>query len=414
VKAAFALSILLLQAGCSSDEAVGGGEPPSDGDLATILEKTLEDLTPAESEALCREDNLRTDWCTELGVRQVTPERCREVVSSCDAVGAEPPAIDCAGIDFGPPGSCPVSVAEYLGCVHAWSAHRTCENVGRLVDPPEQCRRMVEVCPQFRNEFSQEGEPPACDRDRSLSVQPIDDAKDVHGADGCRPLPERLIVLGDSIAACYFISRSSDCGPLRFGEYLKTRYAPDLTVESHARSGAFTAELPEQARTVEGGPGHVLVWVFAIGNDLITRRRDYPGWEAAWAEVFDYFGDKARFPGGATFLLNTQYSPYDQCPDPPGPNTGISMTEEEWLQEVNRRLFIDVAIRRDDTVAVDHYPGWLGHGTNANIRGCPHCQADNTPWTIQDGHPNALGQSRIADKAQVAADGMYGLGCKAR
>jgi hypothetical protein len=178
---------------------------------------------------------------------------------------------------------------------------------------------VVETCPQFANAFFQEGEPPACDRETSLSVQPIDDAKDVHGADGCRPLPERLIVLGDSIAACYFISRPSDCGPLRFGEYLKTRYAPDLTVENHARSGAFTAELPEQARTVEGGPGHVLVWVFAIGNDLITRRRDYPGWEAAWAEVFAYFGDKSRFPGGATFVLNTQYSPYDQAPILPGP-----------------------------------------------------------------------------------------------
>jgi hypothetical protein len=186
-------------------------------------------------------------------------------------------------------------------------------------------------------------------------------------------------------------------------------------VESKAAAGAYTADLPAQARSVEGGSGHVLVWVFAIGNDLLERNIDYPRWESAWSEVFEYFADTARFPGGATFLLNTQYSPYDQCPDPLGPNSGITDAEEQNLQNINQRMFIDVAIRRPDTVAVDHYPDWLGHGGNADIRGCPHCQLDNTRWVIDDGvHPNAIGHARLADKARAAVDGMYGAACAGR
>ena len=35
--------------------------------------------------------------------------------------------------------------------------------------------------------------------------------------------------------------------------------------------------------------------------------------EAAWSEVFAYFTETTRFPDGVTFLLNGQYSIFDEC-----------------------------------------------------------------------------------------------------
>src|SRR4030095_9900802 len=117
---------------------------------------------------------------------------------------------------------------------------------------------------------------------------------------------------------------------------------------------------------------------------------------------------------GATFLLNTQYSPYDECGDPPGPKTGVPLADEIWLQEVNRRLFLDVAEQRNDTVAVDHYPDWPPRGDNANILGCPHCGADNTSWMYDRNHPNAIGHRHIADKWKVVLERMYASSCPSR
>jgi hypothetical protein len=177
-------------------------------------------------------------------------------------------------------------------------------------------------------------------------------------------------------------------------------------------SGSFVQDLPQQAAGVAGGPGHVLVWIFSIGNDLAsTRSTNYAAWEAAFAEVFDTFNDAERFPGGATFLLNTQYSPYDQCPDPPGPSWGIPMELEALLQEVNQRMFLDVAERRSDTVALDHYRPWLGHGINADNAGCPHCGADNTSWMFDNSHPNDIGYRQMADRWIATLDAMYEAGC---
>jgi hypothetical protein len=410
----FPVLLSLLLASCGADEALNPESDVPAAELGTILETPLDELTRTEAEVLCREDARQTDWCGEIGFQQDTTERCREVVASCSAFGGEPPSVDCTGSDFGPPGTCPVPAGAYLDCARAWIAARSCDNVGLFLDAPPKCQDLMARCPRFSGVFVQQGAPPPCARVPGDTVEPIDDADDVYGADGCRPLPERLVVLGDSIAACSFLGEREACAPALLGEYLKTRYAPGLSVETKADGGTLTSDLPRQAREVAGGPGHVLVWVFSIGNDLLIQNLDFPAWEAAWTEVFAYFGDPARFPGGATFLLNTQYSPYDQCPDPPGPSTGISDAEEQQLQQINRRLFIDVAIRRADTVAVDHYPDWLGHGRNANILGCPHCQADNTAWLIDGVHPNLLGNSRIAAKAQVAADAMYGLACQQR
>jgi hypothetical protein len=235
-------------------------------------------------------------------------------------------------------------------------------------------------------------------------------ADDIHGFDGCRPAPSRFVVLGDSIADCSFVFDESKCARTLITEDIR-RYSPDVKLEEYSVPGALFSQLPTQAKLVQGGRGHVFVWIYAIGNDLALRLIDYPGWEATLKETMAYFTDVERFPDGATFLLNTQFSPYDQCVDPINGNPSIAMEEEETLQEVNRRIFLEVAEARSDTVAIDHYPGWLGHGLNANLRGCPHCGADNTQW--EDGvHPNATGNAQIAAKWSVAVERMLGRQCE--
>jgi hypothetical protein len=188
-----------------------------------------------------------------------------------------------------------------------------------------------------------------------------------------------------------------------------------LLLESHAKAGAVTADLPGQAREVSGGPGHVAVWAWAIGNDItngyaLGQPLDYGSLNASWAEVFGYFTDSSRFPDGVTFLLNTQYTPFDECPAAWGPNSDNGEIEG-ILRDANRTLFLDVAQRRNDAIAVDQYPDWLGHGEFANVRGCPHCGLDNTSWMGGGVHPNATGFAHITAKWKLAFDGMYGARC---
>jgi hypothetical protein len=148
-----------------------------------------------------------------------------------------------------------------------------------------------------------------------------------------------------------------------------------------------------------------------IGNDLLQGSTDWAGWEAAWSDVFAYFTDTSSFPDGATFLLNTQYTPYDECADPPGRLVGVPPETERLLREVNQRLFLDVAESRSDAVAIDHYPDWLGHGKHADIAACPHCGEDNTSWQSDGVHPNAIGNRHIADKWKVALERIYASTC---
>jgi hypothetical protein len=85
---------------------------------------------------------------------------------------------------------------------------------------------------------------------------------------------------------------------------------------------------------------------------------------------------------------------------------------EQLLQDVNKKLFVDVAVARSDAVAVDHYPDFLGHGQNANILGCPHCKDDRTTWIQPDGtHPNGAGHAHMAEKWILALTQMYSKTC---
>jgi lysophospholipase L1-like esterase len=252
----------------------------------------------------------------------------------------------------------------------------------------------------------------------------VDEDDDVRGLDRCRPVPARMVALGDSIAACTANidpDGSTACAPTRIAEYLREHYAPGLIYEDHSVPGAITVHGPIQAQGVAPGPGHVFVWVYLGGNDLLSCRQ-FQGDEAAaclvreteeiraeWEPILGYFSDPALFPDGATFLLNTQYGPSDECENPGAGGLGTTQAIIAALKAYNQRVFVDRAVERADAIAVDQYPDWLGHGAFANNARCPHCyRDDNTPWLFPDGiHPNATGHRHIAEKWQVALDQIF-------
>ena len=154
------------------------------------------------------------------------------------------------------------------------------------------------------------------------------------------------------------------------------------------------------------------MWIFALPAK--PESRDFDLWKKQLGAVLDYFTDASRFPDGATFLVNTQYSPSDQCPDPPPTFAAdpLTLDEEQLLREVNQTLYVDLGVARPDVVTIDQYPDWLGHGSNANFRGCPYCSTDNKPWQYDPVHPNQDGYRHIFEKWEIAVDRMYGASCK--
>jgi lysophospholipase L1-like esterase len=227
-----------------------------------------------------------------------------------------------------------------------------------------------------------------------------------------------MVTLGDSIAAC-FIPGFTTCAPSVISDYLRERYAPDLEYRSLAVGGAVTADILGQASQVPPGPGHLLVWIYVGGNDLLRcAQADLPKTQACveslmaalpgrWSEIFAYFSDRQRFPDGVTFMLNTQYSPYDQCTHPLGPER--LAYAEATIQRFNRDIIMQPALERGDAVAVDQYPDFLGHADNANHGGCPYCSRDdNSDWLFDGTHPHVRGGQHIADKWKVAIDRLYG------
>ncbi|MBM4362641.1 MAG: SGNH/GDSL hydrolase family protein [Deltaproteobacteria bacterium] len=401
--------------GCSAPGAspVGPGGDADAGpiDLATLGARALDSLSPAEARAFCLEDAARADPCLDVGLSRSAPEACAERAAECRREAAYAPvAAACDRFYPGVAGSCSVTVESYFACVDAWAAINTCENVGRMLERPEPCREAVAACPRLEMRFFRDGLPPPCEPETAKRPPRVEE--DIYGFDGCRPLPSRFVVLGDSIADCFSV-QPEECGPYLIREELRQARSPELTYENHAVSGSLLSDVARQATEVAGGPGHVLVWIHSIGNDLILRLVDDAAWDAAFAKVFGHFTDPARFPDGATFLLNTQYSPFDQCPDAPGGRGSISAEADLLLQDINRRVFIERAEARADTVTIDQYPDWLGHGRFADIRGCPHCGSDNTSWMSNDGtHPGPLGYAHMAEKWKVALDRMYAAGCE--
>jgi hypothetical protein len=217
-----------------------------------------------------------------------------------------------------------------------------------------------------------------------------------------------LVVLGDSVAERF-------TEPSTLVTRLRER-APNLVYEKFSVNGSRVRDLPAQARLAAPGTGHVFVFIFSLGNDMasgevLPPNADLAPLHAAFAEVFDYFSDRGRFPGGARFLLNTYYDPYDNC-DAPGATPWRGRVTVDRVRYLHEVFFLDVAEARPDTVAIDHYPDFLGHGAKANIKGCPYCGSDNTQWVEGTLHPLPAGVAHVGDKWEVAFARMLEASCR--
>jgi lysophospholipase L1-like esterase len=384
-------------------------------------DQTLSSLGRHQARALCTEAGRLTDLCAVSGRRLGNAAGCAAAVATCRA--EQPgPRTDCSDARFDFPEPCSATVQDYLSCVEAWSKQSSCtfDTLG-LDAAPEQCLPLLRACPYLKSEFGPAAAiVPRCDA--ANSPVRVDDNNDLVGLDCGRPLPARMVTLGDSIAACFssFFGYRL-CAPALISDYLRERYAPGLAYQTVAVPGAITTDVLTQALAVLPGPGHLLVWVYVGGNDL-ARCSSQPTQAALqtciedllsalpgmWSQIFAYFNDRGRFPDGVTFMLNTQYGPWDQCTRPRSPALGAAV-DEPYLQRFNRDVIMQAALERSDTLAVDQYPDFLGHGGNADRRGCPHCyRDDNSFWLFDGTHPNDRGSQHIADKWKLAIDRMYG------
>jgi hypothetical protein len=405
------MALSLVFVACSDDSArpspAGNGgdggqeEAAAAVDLSAIGSRLLGTLDRAERVALCQEETRRIDPCLELARRtSTTPDGCRTALTACQRDHATFSA-ECDGPAGVPTDGCAVSVDAYLACIDGWQSGLSCDGAGIWV-APSACAEVTQACPSLASMFHIEGRPAPCTPEESAN-KPVRTSDDIYGLDTCRPTPARFIVLGDSIAECASTPRS-ECAPTLVFDYLKAHASSSLTFENHAVDGTRVSDLVSQAAQVEGGPGHVFVWIYSIGNDLLGGATDPVPLVEGYKNLFDYFSDRSRFPGGATFLLNTQYEPYDQCAVPGVANPG-SPAITQLIKDMNQKVFLDVAEARPDTIAIDHYPDFLGHGENADVSGCPYCGADNTPW-VYAVHPTVAGYAHMAAKWETALDEM--------
>ncbi|HET6282347.1 MAG TPA: SGNH/GDSL hydrolase family protein [Polyangia bacterium] len=237
------------------------------------------------------------------------------------------------------------------------------------------------------------------------------------GPAGGTPKPARMIILGDSITACSNVGgkTGTDCSINKLFEYVKANYAPNLVYENGAVGGAVTADVSsKQMPTVKTGAGHALVVIFVGGNDLAKYifssdtaatsglAADLPNVLAAWDQIFATFNDKAKFPDGVTMVMNTQYTPFDECTAPP---YNLSAKKSELLSSFNTALQ-DVAQKKGATIT-DQYTPFLGHGHHYMVMTCPHYMAGAVGWMADLIHPNAAGHADLFEQWKKVVDRLY-------
>lgn len=385
--------------------------------IEALTGRMLTSLNAHEAQLVCDAAAAHSDLCLQHAVFNPSSDndRCTAQLQSCRDLDT-PPTLDCSLAHFDLGADCTATVADYLSCLDDFTAGLSCEQKGQLLEVRAGCLPLLRHCRTLAAEF---GDPDTYVEPCDTSSAParVDHDDDIRGLDACRPVPARMVALGDSIAACLL---SLACAPDLIADYLREHYAPDLQYERYAVSGSHTRDWMKQAENIPPAPGHLLVWVYLGGNDLIACANGpltqlieciddaLAAASGEWQKLFTYFNDRERFPDGVTFLLNTQYTPDDECRMPSSGPGGAAFDAK--LAQWNDALFIQPALTRPDTITVDQYPDWLGHGRNANKRGCPYCDRDNNErWLEFDGiHPNAVGQTHIADKWKVALDAMYG------
>jgi lysophospholipase L1-like esterase len=239
------------------------------------------------------------------------------------------------------------------------------------------------------------------------------------GGDGgaARPRPARMVVLGDSIAACSNLGGGSAdaCSAKMLADYLKATYAPAMTYENQAVGGAVTTDVPaSQLPLVAGGPGHVLVLVYVGGNDLarqllvpddtatIGLMTETPKIQSAWDQVAAAFADRTRFPDGATLIMNNQYDPFDDCTAAP---FFLSARKIELLHGFNDTLA--GLATKNGAELTDQFTPFLGHGHHFDVTTCPHYQPSAAPWMDDLIHPNGAGHANLFAQWKAVVDRLY-------
>jgi len=247
---------------------------------------------------------------------------------------------------------------------------------------------------------------------------PVADAGNA-GPFQCTATPTRMIVLGDSIAACSGVGGkdAATCGPKLAHTYIESNYASGITYENHSVPGAVTADVPsgQLPQVTTGSAGHVVVLIFIGGNDLQPNifasdadavsnfGRDMPAMLTEWGKIFDFFNDTANFPDGATVLMNTQYNPFDDCTASP---YNLSATKIDLLQRYNAEV-VQLANSRANAVVTDQHKPYLGHGHHYGVLACPHYDADAVGWMADLIHPNAAGHANLAVQWEGTADAVF-------
>lgn len=242
-------------------------------------------------------------------------------------------------------------------------------------------------------------------------------------------LPARYVVLGDAVpAGAEGINGPDDPvnGFKKLHTYIKEKYkVAELSYENVAKAGAVTADIPgKQIDTVDTGKaGHVLVNIHVGGNDLAkfilksdkAAQDAFDGTiskaEADWRSVFDFFEDKSKFPDGATFIVNTQYNPFDDCTELHN-LFRVSDAKIELMKKFNQRLR-DLTKERKTGIVADQYLEFLGHGHHHAKSQCPHYKDGADYWLIGGADLTNINEKGYAAMGRVfekVADTLY-AGC---
>jgi len=251
----------------------------------------------------------------------------------------------------------------------------------------------------------------------AIDAAPVDPAAPNNWPERCEPKPARVVVLGDSIAACSNVGGkdSADCASKKLHAYVES-IAPGATYQNVAVGGAVTADVPNsQLANVSTGPGHVLVVLTVGGNDLspyifqsdAATMQGYtmkkPTLLEAWGRIYSFFADTSKFPDGATILMSTQYNPFDDCTASP---YNLSALKIQLLHEFNGELAMQARTHPHVFIA-DPFTVFLGHGHHYNVMSCPHYSAGSVYWMGDLIHPNVTGHGELAKVWTHAADELY-------
>ena len=259
--------------------------------------------------------------------------------------------------------------------------------------------------------------PPAGSGDAAhVSDGGIFDAAPVHS---CVPAPTRVVVIGDSITACSVIggAMAADCMSKQFSDYVIAHYGPGASYENYAVGGAQLADIAGQMANVPATQGPTLMMLFIGGNDLTpyltqSDAAAMTGWtgtvepmmQSVYDATFAALASPAKFPGGATLLMNTQYNPFDDCTAAP---YNISQAKTTILHEFNDKIKTIAEAHAAAAIVVDTHSPFLGHGHHYNVATCPYYIPNATPYMQDLIHANAAGNAVLAGVDNGGADRLY-------